>query len=110
MGVTVKQNRGYAALKPLLRFLPSRQEIDEASFHRGQTVSLIRRMIAFYCDFLCAGATAAVLPMFLLPFRQYTVRYILFWGIFGFLPVLLLKAVQLSINPCSMREYQAQKF
>ena len=132
---------GYAALKPLLRLLPSRQEIDEASFHRGQTVSLIRRMIAFCCDFLCAGFIAAVLPVFLRPFcryhwlpwlcfllyflftpvllkgqtlgkrfmrlrivsvretsaswRQYTIRYILFWGIFGFLPVLLLKAVQL---------------
>lgn len=64
----------------------SGQEIDEASFRRGRTVSLIRRMIAFCCDFLCAGLIAAVLP------------------------VLLLKAVQLSINPCSTREYQAQKF
>ena len=43
----------------------SGQEIDEASFHRGRTVSLIRRMIAFCYDFLCAGLIAAVLPVLL---------------------------------------------
>lgn len=39
------------ALAPLLaKILPTRQEIDELSYHKGQTVSFLRRVVAFLLD------------------------------------------------------------
>ncbi len=41
---------GFALMKPLMKVLPTRKEIDEKSYHRGMEVSLPRRMTAFLLD------------------------------------------------------------
>lgn len=43
---------GYAAVTPFLRFLPSREQIDQASFHRGRQVSFTRRFVSFMFDLI----------------------------------------------------------
>lgn len=41
---------GYLLAMPLSKLLPTRQEIDEASYRRSQKVSLLRRTVALICD------------------------------------------------------------
>lgn len=47
---------GYLLLSPIYKYLPNRSKIDKASYLRGQTVSLFRRLFALGIDlFICAG-------------------------------------------------------
>lgn len=46
---------GYFMIQPFLKFLPSREKIDRASYLRGRKVSLSRRVFAFLADGICAG-------------------------------------------------------
>lgn len=41
---------GYAVIIPFMKVLPTREEIDKASYQRGLTVSLPRRLLAFILD------------------------------------------------------------
>ena len=41
---------GYALAGPLSKFLPTRADIDRASYRRSQKVSLLRRLVALMCD------------------------------------------------------------
>lgn len=43
---------GYALMTPFMKVLPTRDEIDEASYQRGLHVSLPRRLLALLLDFL----------------------------------------------------------
>ena len=46
---------GYLAAIPLAKFLPSRADINRASYRRSRKVSLLRRLVALFCDAVCAG-------------------------------------------------------
>lgn len=46
---------GYLIMKPIIKILPSRTEIDKVSYQRGQSISLVRRTVAFGIDVLCIG-------------------------------------------------------
>lgn len=50
---------GYLLAMPLSKLLPTRQEIDEASYRRSQKVSLLRRTVALICD----GVMIAILTV-----------------------------------------------
>lgn len=50
---------GYLLAMPLSKLLPTRQEIDEASYRRSQKVSLLRRAVALICD----GVMIAILTV-----------------------------------------------
>ena len=46
---------GYFAVSPFLGILPTREEMDRASFRRGREVSTVRRLLAFVIDLPAAG-------------------------------------------------------
>ena len=77
---------GYLMVVPFLKILPTRQEIDAASFRRGQEVSLTRRLLAFFLDFLCAGICMLLVSPFLsgIPGWAWT---LFFFGYFMILPM-----------------------
>ena len=50
---------GYLLAMPLSELLPTRREIDEASYRRSQKVSLLRRTVALICD----GVMIAILTV-----------------------------------------------
>ena len=50
---------GYLLAMPLSKLLPTRREIDEASYRRSQKVSLLRRTVALICD----GVMIAILTV-----------------------------------------------
>lgn len=55
---------GYLLAYFPMRFLPSREELDNSSYARGQQVSFLRRLVAFGCDgffFLLLGGPACAL-------------------------------------------------
>lgn len=54
---------GYLLMGPLMILLPSREELDEISYRRGQEVSLLRRGIAFFFDM----AFSVILTLLSLP-------------------------------------------
>lgn len=81
---------GYALAGPLEMLLPSRQELDAASFQRGTEVSFPRRVFSFGVDLVCVellslalgGASAllgAALPSLAGP--------VLFWAYFALVPL-----------------------
>lgn len=43
---------GYLLAGPLTKLLPSRADIDRASYRRSQKVSLLRRLVAVFCDLI----------------------------------------------------------
>lgn len=43
---------GYLAAIPLTKVLPTKAEIDKASYRRSQKVSILRRMVSLICDFI----------------------------------------------------------
>ena len=43
---------GYLLAGPLTKLLPSRADIDQASYRRSQKVSLLRRLVALFCDLI----------------------------------------------------------
>lgn len=43
---------GYLLAGPLAKLLPSRADIDRASYRRSQKVSLLRRLVALFCDLI----------------------------------------------------------
>lgn len=51
---------GYCAVRPFLRVLPTRKQMDAASFSRGLQVSFSRRMVSLFFDLVCAGLLGAV--------------------------------------------------
>lgn len=52
---------GYFVSAPFLKFLPTRAELDQASFRRGKEVSLLRRLLAFMLDIPFAVLFAVLL-------------------------------------------------
>lgn len=52
---------GFALAGPFGRLLPTRQELDDASFQRGASVSFARRLFSFGADAVCIGALS---PLF----------------------------------------------
>lgn len=52
---------GYLAATPLLKILPTREQIDLSARERGQTVSGLRRTLAFGFDFILFSLLASVL-------------------------------------------------
>ncbi len=60
---------GYFAVSPFLGILPTREEMDRASFRRGREVSTVRRLLAFVIDLPAAGIYTAVLSA-LIPFTE----------------------------------------
>ena len=79
---------GYLLVGPFLNILPTRKEIDEASFRRGREVSLARRLLALTIDVPCAGLFALVLEA-LLPIARDTAWFSFFGTYFVLIPVLL---------------------
>lgn len=79
---------GYLLVGPFLNILPTRKEIDEASFCRGREVSLARRLLALTIDVPCAGLFALVLEA-LLPIARDTAWFSFFGTYFVLIPVLL---------------------
>ncbi|WP_346699080.1 VanZ family protein [Catenibacillus scindens] len=52
---------GYAASFPFIKILPSRNQIDQISFHRGREVSFSRRLISFMCDIPVLGLLSGII-------------------------------------------------
>ena len=52
---------GYFVSALFLKFLPTRTELDQASFRRGKEVSLLRRLLAFMLDIPFAVLFAVLL-------------------------------------------------
>lgn len=82
---------GYLALKPFLKFLPSREQIDAASLRRSQEVSLLRRFTALMIDLILAGIWTAIGGILLSPLSLFTshIDGILFFAYFVLFPVIL---------------------
>ena len=57
---------GYGVMGPLMRILPTREELDRASLRRGRDVSLTRRVLALAVDGVVMGEVYLVLHWFLL--------------------------------------------
>lgn len=59
---------GYALMQPFMKVLPSRDEIDAASYRRGKDVSLPRRMTSFVLDstliFIASTLLRMLFPIF----------------------------------------------
>ncbi len=74
---------GYVLLSPVIRFLPSRSKIDQASYLRGQTVSIFRRLVALGIDlFVCAGS-AWILQLYYPVFKHSFWSWMLILAVFG---------------------------
>lgn len=54
---------GYALMQPFMKVLPSRDEIDEASYRRGKDVSLPRRITSFVLDSALIFTASTLLSM-----------------------------------------------
>ena len=82
---------GYLTVKPFLKVLPTREQIDAASMRRGQEVSLLRRFTALVLDVILANIWVMVGSLVLLPFSFFTrhVGGVLFFAYFALLPVFL---------------------
>ena len=79
---------GYLLVGPFLKILPTRREIDEASFRRGREVSLARRLLALMIDIPCAGLFALLLEA-ILPIARDVVWFSFFGAYFVLVPALL---------------------
>lgn len=84
---------GYVMAGPLAKILPTRADIDKGSYRRSQKVSLLRRMVALFCDFVAiivisilvgivVGQTHFQMPNF--SFVAYA--GLIIFGYFGVLP------------------------
>lgn len=87
---------GYFAAAPMVRFLPTRADMDQASYRRSQKVSLLRRMVALFCDFISMIAIAiiATIVLRLLNVRTpeagvFTSLGVMAVGYFGVLPIFM---------------------
>ena len=81
---------GFLLVKPFMRILPSRQEIDAASKKRGQQVSLLRRLTAFGIDMGILGVFDLACAVFFDRVRHNGGKFILFSILvyFCFLPLI----------------------
>ena len=61
---------GYAFTPLFAHFLPSRNKIDEASYHKGRQVSPLRRMSAFFIDFTLISIFTALTLVILIISNQ----------------------------------------
>lgn len=52
---------GYAVTPLFVHFLPTRSKLDEEAFHKGQQVTSMRRVIAFFNDVLLIVLTSSLL-------------------------------------------------
>ena len=87
---------GYLLAGPLAKLLPSRADIDKASYRRSQKVSLLRRLVALICDFIAmsviagvVGAGLNILGIHAPNFGALTTAGLIIIGYFGVLPVLM---------------------
>lgn len=87
---------GYLLAGPLAKLLPSRADIDRASYRRSQKVSLLRRLVALICDFVAmtviAGVVGAGLNMLGVHspnLDALTTAGLIIIGYFGVLPALM---------------------
>ena len=59
---------GYGLISPFLKILPSRERIDQVSFHRGRQVSLTRRLVSSMFDLMIiiffSGVMSVLLKIF----------------------------------------------
>lgn len=78
---------GYYIVRPFLKMLPSREDLDKASFRRGYEVPLVRRVLAFGIDMVLALCLAGILSMCMPLFRA-SGRAFLFVAYFIISPVL----------------------
>lgn len=86
---------GYGMTPLLTIFLPTRQEIDEASYEKGLEVTLVRRFVALVIDWLAIGILAFVINLsarlFSLPFEMtretitgYFIQVVGYWVILNY--------------------------
>lgn len=61
---------GYWACKPLLRILPSQQELSGIAYRKGMHVSPVRRVTAALVDWLLLGGLLAAALVLFPPFRE----------------------------------------
>ena len=78
---------GYYVIKPFMKLLPTREELDKTSFRRGQEVSLGRRFVAFIIDISFAGMLALI-GAILIPYQGNNRIMIYFLAYFILLPIL----------------------
>lgn len=57
-------------LMPLLKFLPSRDQLEALAYHKGETISFLRRLMAFMID-------SALLLILTILFDNYFIGYII---------------------------------
>ncbi|MDD3212683.1 MAG: VanZ family protein [Eubacteriales bacterium] len=82
---------GYRIAKPLMRFLPSRERMDEIAYVRGTHVSVTRRVTAAIVDWMLLGAILLLTLVFDRPLQTLLIgNSVSVWVIvFGVLYVLL---------------------
>ncbi len=78
---------GYCAIKPFMKLLPTRKELDKTSFRRGEEVSLGRRFMAFIIDIPSAGILALI-GSILFPYHGNNRIMIYFLAYFILLPII----------------------
>ena len=75
---------GYLVTGPLMKLLPSREEIDQRSYQKGERVTFTRRFLSFLVDLVFVGLLCALLSVVLpdgyaLPLA---VAWLLYFGLF----------------------------
>ena len=87
---------GYLVAGPLARLLPSRADIDRASYRHSQKVSLLRRLVALFCDCIAmivvvsiVGIGLKILGIHTPNFGALTSAGLVILGYFGLLPALM---------------------
>lgn len=60
---------GYRLAGPLMRFLPSRERMDEISYRRGTHVSVTRRVTAAIVDWMLLGMVLLLMLIFIQPLQ-----------------------------------------
>lgn len=79
---------------PLGKVLPTKAEMDQASYRRSHKVSLLRRLVALFCDFVAMFAIGVLIGMVLRIFGLHmpdlgfaSTSGLIFIGYFGVLPI-----------------------
>lgn len=58
---------GYAIQPVICKFLPTREEIDEISYEKGEHLTILRRFFGFILDIVLSNLFFALIEMFIIP-------------------------------------------
>lgn len=88
---------GYLLAGPLMKFLPSREEIDHMSYVHGQKISVVRRMLAFLYDIFFAAIFYAIIGVLL-----YIVGFSSKWVTFTLTEMLYFMLCPMILKGCTI--------